>query len=411
MKNAVMYGAGNIGRGFIGQLFSLSGYKTTFIDINEVVIEKLQNDGCYPLYITRGEEYEKTEVTNVTGLLGKDPEVVGDMIAKADVMATAVGVNVLPYIAKPIACGVKKRFAQGNKTPLNIIICENKLEADLYLRALVSEHLTDEEKEYFNEYFGLVEASIGRMVPATPKEISQENILSVCVEEYCTLPVDKEAFKGEIPEIKNLMPFSPFEFFIQRKLFMHNMSHAVTAYIGKFFDYEYIWQAALNPSIKFIVLETLLESSLAMSKEHGVDIAELLEHSNDLLYRFENKLLGDTVFRVGRDTIRKLSSHDRLIGAHNLCIKNGVKPVYICFGIACALKFAPEGDDASIEVAAFAKENGVRATLKKYCELELDSSVSLIEKFYDMVSADFDIKDVITILEQHKRQTRKGYIK
>ena len=403
MKNAVMYGAGNIGRGFIGQLFSLSGYKTTFIDINEVVIEKLQNDGCYPLYITRGEEYEKTEVTNVTGLLGKDPEVVGDMIAKADVMATAVGVNVLPYIAKPIACGVKKRFAQGNKTPLNIIICENKLEADLYLRALVSEHLTDEEKEYFNEYFGLVEASIGRMVPATPKEISQENILSVCVEEYCTLPVDKEAFKGEIPEIKNLMPFSPFEFFIQRKLFMHNMSHAVTAYIGKFFDDEYIWQAALNPSIKFIVLEALLESSLAMSKEHGVDIAELLEHSNDLLYRFENKLLGDTVFRVGRDTIRKLSSHDRLIGAHNLCIKNGVKPVYICFGIACALKFAPEGDDASIEVATFAKENGVKAALKKYCELELDSSVSLIEKFYDMVSADFDIKDVITILEQHKR--------
>ena len=82
MKNAVMYGAGNIGRGFIGQLFSLSGYEVTFIDINEAVISQLQNDRSYPLYITRGEEYELQEVKNVTGLLGKDPEVVGDMIAR-----------------------------------------------------------------------------------------------------------------------------------------------------------------------------------------------------------------------------------------------------------------------------------------------------------------------------------------
>ena len=404
MKNAVMYGAGNIGRGFIGQLFSLSGYEVTFIDINEAVIEKLQNDRSYPLYITRGEEYEKTEVKNVTGLLGKDPEVVGDMIAKADVMATAVGVNVLPYIAKPIACGVKRRFEEGNKTPLNIIICENKLGADSYLRQLVSENLNDEEKAYFNEYFGLVEASIGRMVPATPEEKRQENMLAVCVEEFCSLPVDKAAFKGKIPEIVNLMPFAPFEFFIERKLFMHNMSHALTAYLGALKGYEFIYEAALDPSIKLLSLQALIESSQALSKEHGVDISELIEHSEDLLYRFENKLLGDPASRVGRDTIRKLSKNDRLVGAHNLCKKQGIKPVYICLGIAAALLFEGVDDAASVEVSAFAKANGVANALEKYSEITDSESVSLVEKLYNMLLNKTDMKDIITFLETEKRK-------
>lgn len=399
-----MYGAGNIGRGFIGQLFSLSGYEVTFIDINEAVIEKLQNDRSYPLYITRGEEYEKTEVKNVTGLLGKDPEVVGDMIAKADVMATAVGVNVLPYIAKPIACGVKRRFEEGNKTPLNIIICENKLGADSYLRQLVSENLNDEEKAYFNEYFGLVEASIGRMVPATPEEKRQENMLAVCVEEFCSLPVDKAAFKGKIPEIVNLMPFAPFEFFIERKLFMHNMSHALTAYLGALKGYEFIYEAALDPSIKLLSLQALIESSQALSKEHGVDISELIEHSEDLLYRFENKLLGDPASRVGRDTIRKLSKNDRLVGAHNLCKKQGIKPVYICLGIAAALLFEGVDDAASVEVSAFAKANGVANALEKYSEITDSESVSLVEKLYNMLLNKTDMKDIITFLETEKRK-------
>lgn len=319
-------------------------------------------------------------------------------------MVTAVGVNVLPYIAKPIACGVKRRFENGNKTPLNIIICENKLGADSYLRELVSQNLNDEEKEYFNEYFGLVEASIGRMVPATPDEIRQENMLAVCVEEYCQLPVDKAAFKGEIPEIVNLMPFEPFEFFIQRKLFMHNMSHALTAYLGALNGCEYIWQAALDPSIKLLAFQALIESSQALSKEHGVDISELIEHSEDLLYRFENKLLGDTSLRVGRDTIRKLSKHDRLVGAHNLCKKQGIKPVYICLGIAAALLFCPADDAASVEVSNSAKAVGVAETLKKYSELEDAESIALIEKLYDMLSQKAEMKDIITLLEIEKRK-------
>ncbi|MBE6642685.1 MAG: mannitol dehydrogenase [Ruminococcaceae bacterium] len=389
MKKAVMYGGGNIGRGFIAQLFNLSGYEVVFIDVVDALVEKVNNDKEYPIYITNGDSYDKYTVTNVRAVNGKDENAVAEEIATADVMATAVGVNILKFIAKPLAAGVEKR-ASINGKPLNIIICENKIDADKYLRSLVNEHLTEAGKKYFEEQVGLVEASIGRMVPATPDNIKAENFLAVCVEPYCTLPVDKNGFKGEIPEIKNMEPFAPFEFFIQRKLFMHNMSHAVTAYLGNLCGYEYIWEAIDDARIRYVALRALLESALAMHKEHGVDIADLLDHCYDLLNRFTNKLLGDTIARVGRDTQRKLNKEDRIVGALNLCKKNGVDAKYLYVAVAAGLRFAPEGDDSSIEIANYTKENGVKATLAKYCEITDEKDVACISEWYDKLANGID---------------------
>ncbi len=388
-KKAIMYGGGNIGRGFIAQLFNMSGYEVVFIDVVDALVEKVNKDKEYPVYITKGDSYDKYTVTNVRAVNGKDENAVAEEIATADVMATAVGVNILKFIAKPVAAGIEKRASIDGK-PLNIIICENKIDADKYLRSLVNEHLTDNGKKYFEEQVGLVEASIGRMVPATPDNIKAENFLAVCVEPYCTLPVDKNGFKGEIPEIKNMQPFAPFEFFIQRKLFMHNMSHAVTAYLGNLCGYEYIWQAIDDSRIRYVALRALLESSLAMHKEHGVDIAELLEHCYDLLNRFTNKLLGDTIARVGKDTQRKLNKEDRIVGALNLCKKNGVEVKYLYVAIAAGLHFGPEGDDSSIEIAAYAKENGVKAALAKYCDITDEKDVEQIEMYYESLKGGID---------------------
>lgn len=389
MKKAVMYGGGNIGRGFIAQLFNLSGYEVVFVDVVDALVEKVNTDKKYPIYITNGDSYDKYTVTNVRAVDGKIESAVAEEIATADVMATAVGVNILKFIAKPLAAGIEKRASIGGK-PLNIIICENKIDADKYLRSLVNEHLSDAGKKYFEEQVGLVEASIGRMVPATPDNIKAENFLAVCVEPYCILPVDKNGFKGEIPEIKNMEPFAPFEFFIQRKLFMHNMSHAVTAYLGNLCGYEYIWEAIGDARIRYVALRALLESSLAMHKEHGVAIEELLAHCYDLLERFTNKLLGDTIARVGRDTKRKLNKEDRIVGAINLCKKTGVEPKYLYIAVAAGLRFSPEGDDSSIEISNYTKENGVKAALAKYCEITDDNAVSAIEKYYNELENGID---------------------
>ena len=349
---AVMYGAGNIGRGFIGQLFFNSGYSVYFVDVNKDVLNRLNADNSYPVRVLFHEGYEEQVVRNVCGIDGNDVNAVAEAIAQADIMATAVGVNVLKFIINPIAAGIAARF-YGSKKPLNIIICENMLCADQYLRQLIGEQLDDDARAWFNDNVGLVEASIGRMVPLQTPEMQGDHPLRVCVESFGILPVDKAAFKGDIPEIKNMTPFSPFEVYIERKLFVHNMGHALTAYLGALYGDEYIYQSINRPEIELITLRAMTESATSLSIRHNVPFLEIYEQVEDLIYRFANKQLGDTVERVGRDLKRKLSENDRMIGSLNSCIKAGVPYKYICLGIAAALIFkhdALPGEKSAVDI-------------------------------------------------------------
>lgn len=397
MKKFIMYGAGNIGRGFIGQLFSDSDYKVGFVDINEQVITKLNEDKEYPVDVVNGDVLDEQIVKNVYGIDGKDVELVANEIASADIMATAIGVNVLKFIAKPIAMGLKKRFI-NNAKPFNIIICENLIGADAYLKGLIKEQIPEYADRVENE-IGFVEASIGRMVPVLPEEKKMGNPLRVYVEPYNILPVDKDAFKGEIPNVKNLYPFTPFNLFIERKLFMHNMSHATSAYLGYQRGYTYIYQAMEDVDIRLVVSKALTQSAVALSKENGVEIEGLLSHADNLIYRFTNVALGDTVERVGKDTIRKLSSNDRLIGAINLCEKHNLPCSYLCIGVAGGLLFNPNSDERSIELSAYAKENGVKATLEKYSEYN-GKNLDLICQLYNMFKEGKKLEEIIKYVDE-----------
>jgi len=129
LKTAVMYGAGNIGRGFIGALLSQSGYEVAFIDIDQALVDGLNREKGYPVRIVSNEGERDQWIDNVRGINGRDTEAAAEAIAHADVMATAVGVHVLPRIAPILASGIQKRWALKTQVPLNILICENLLDA------------------------------------------------------------------------------------------------------------------------------------------------------------------------------------------------------------------------------------------------------------------------------------------
>lgn len=385
MKKAVQYGAGNIGRGFIGQLFRHSGYEVVFVEVNREIIDALNRFQSYPVEIMSEDSPGEDIIDNVRAVDGMNTEAVASEISGADIMATAVGVNILPRIARPVAAWLKKRWAAGNTAPLNIIICENMINADKYLGNLIKNELDDAEKVLFDERIGLVEASIGRMVPVMTPEMQKGNILRICVEPYDTLPVDKAAFKGSIPEIINMIPYTPFEYYIHRKLFIHNMGHAITAYTGSLKKYTYIWESIRDPYIKLLTLKAMQESAIALSREHNVPLDTLLEHTDDLTYRFGNRFLGDTNARVGRDPVRKLASGDRLSGSLGMCLKNGVYPAFISAGIAAGLSFTSEGDQAAAEIQAYIISSGISAAVRKYCGLTEDSPAwNMVLDFYSM---------------------------
>ncbi|MBE6974333.1 MAG: mannitol dehydrogenase [Ruminococcaceae bacterium] len=380
MKKAVMYGGGNIGRGFIGALLSQSGYEVTFIDVAEPVIRHLQEHGRYPIRIVSTEGHQDVWVEHVTAANGNLPEAV-DAIAECDIMATAVGARILKFIVPNIVAGLRKRWAM-NKGPLNIIICENLNDANKILEGMLKDQLSEEEKVRFDETVGLVEASIGRMVPVQTEEMKDGEPMRVCVESYGFLPVDKAAFKGQIPEIKNMVPFEPFDFYIKRKLFIHNMGHATCAYLGDLLGLEYIYEAIAVPEIRILVQNAMQESAMALSGHYGVPMAGLQAHITDLLYRFTNKALKDTCQRVGGDPARKLSPADRLIGSSLLALEEGIAPAYITVGAAAGLhrylkenggQQSPEAAQAVLaEVAGLAQDHELSRRILHYYGMILD---------------------------------------
>lgn len=325
-KKAVVYGGGNIGRGFLGQLLYESGYETVFVDIDHRLIDELNRRGGYPIRIVSNEEVKEIRVENVRAVT---PDHAPAEIAGADILFTSAGVPILPKIAPVIRAGLDLR-----EKGIDIIICENLIGADDYLRGLVGAQRED---------IGYVEASVGRMVPVMTDEMREGDITRVWVEPYCTLPVDRSAFRNPIPDIRGMVPSGPFAYFIQSKLYLHNMGHAVAAYMGMQKGIEFIWQAMEDAEISKTVSEAMEASARALALEHGKSLTEVEAYAGDLQRRFRNRYLGDTTKRVGRDTKRKLAPDDRLLGALTLCQKHGIKADAIKTGIMAALDYLWEG--------------------------------------------------------------------
>jgi len=402
--NAVMYGGGNIGRGFIGAILSQSGYEVIFIDVAESVVRALQENRTYPVRYVSSDGYEDVWVENVTAVNGNDTEAVSDVIANCDIMATAVGARILKFIVPNIVTGLRKRWAM-NKGPLNIIICENLMDANKVLEEMLKEQLTEAEQARFDETVGLVEASIGRMVPVQTEEMKDGEPLRVCVERYGYLPVDKAAFKGAIPAIRNMVPFSPFDFYIKRKLYIHNMGHATCAYLGDLIGLQYIYESIAVADVRIIVHNAMLESAMTLALKYNMDLCNIQMHIADLLYRFTNAALKDTCQRVGGDPARKLSPEDRLIGAAKLAIEQGISPAYIAVGAAAGL-FRYLKEDGGIQGLS-AAENA----LGEVSGLKADHALSkLIVHYYKMILDGCSLQKLVAEAEKVKHASMEAVV-
>lgn len=399
MKKVAIFGAGNIGRGFIGALFSQAGYQVTFIDVAPAIIDRINKDHCYPLHIVSNEGTEIINIENIFAVNANDADAAANALYEADICATCVGAKALKYIIANFSNGVKKRVA-AKRPPLNLLICENLMDADKYIHSLLEETLTPEELEQV----GLIETSVGRMVPVPKPETTADNPLRICVEQYGILPVDRDAFKGEVPEIKNIVPFSPFHYYIERKLFIHNMGHAICAYLGDYLGHEYIYQSIADPYVRLIVQNAMLESSLTLAAKYGTPVKPLTDHSADLIRRFSNKALGDTCARVGNDIPRKLALSDRLTGSGISALENGVQPVFIALGSAAALHdyikqngLPTDSDSAAKTLISLTSLNGE------------DTLTKLTMRFYPLFAANEPLAAILTTADAVAKETA-GYI-
>jgi mannitol-1-phosphate 5-dehydrogenase len=375
MYKAVMFGAGNVGRGFLGQLFSESGYEVVFVDIDEALIGALRDQRAYTVRLVDNERTDEVRVAPVSGLLSGDADAVAEVLAEANLGATAVGARALPYIAPLVARGIALRAQRGVAEPLNLIICENLQGAADLFRDMVCGHLDAAGREYMADHVGMVGTVIGRMVPELTAELRAQDPTLIIVEPYKELPVERAGFVGEIPHVVGIQPVDDFEYYEHRKLYIHNAAHAIMAYLGYLRGYEMGYDVLDDVVVRPILDGALDESLRGIVARHGVAEAGLRAHLSDLLARLANRVLADPVLRLARDPLRKLDPADRLVGAARLAEAEGVTPANLAWGIAGALRFDAAGDPMAVELQARIARDGVETVMEAVCHIGRDEAL------------------------------------
>ncbi|GGG09227.1 mannitol-1-phosphate 5-dehydrogenase [Paenibacillus albidus] len=367
---AVHFGAGNIGRGFIGLLLSQAGYEVCFVDVNEAVVAELKRRGEYPVTLA-SEDRETVTVQHVTALSSvTQASEVAAAIAEADIVTTAVGVSILKHIAGVLAGGIRLRAA-GSAAPLHVIACENAIGGSAQLKELVYAQLDEESRSSADSFAAFPNAAVDRIVPLQ----QHDDILKVVVEPFYEWVVDSSQMIPGYTPIPGVHYVDHLEPYIERKLFTVNTGHCSAAYLGELRGYETIQQAMADERLTSQVREVLEETGAVLIQKHGFDEAGHSKYIDKILERFRNPALTDETSRVGRSPIRKLSANDRLVSPALQAYDRGLRYAALARSMAAALRFDVQDDPESAELQASIAANGPGATVTRYTGLAADHSV------------------------------------
>ncbi|MCZ8522300.1 MULTISPECIES: mannitol-1-phosphate 5-dehydrogenase [Paenibacillus] len=375
---AVHFGAGNIGRGFIGLLLFQSGYEVCFVDVNETLVSELQRRGAYTVALA-SDAQESYQVRGVTALPGGDLDRVAEAVAGADLVTTAVGVNILKSIAVGIAKGVKLRLQAGGG-PQHLIACENAIGGSAQLKEHVYSYLSEEERRQAEGRLAFPNAAVDRIVPVQ----RHEDPLHVTVEPFYEWVVDGSQMLPGLPQIQGVHYAGSLGPYIERKLFTVNAGHCCAAYMGFLYGKATIQESMADERIAGEVRGLLGETGRLLTAKYGFDAEEHQAYIGKTMERFRNPHLTDEVARVGRSPVRKLSPNDRLVRPALGLQAMGVRPVHLARAMAAALRFRAEDDPDVRLIEAEIGEHGLSAAIRRFTSLEEDHPVhALILEQYE----------------------------
>ncbi len=349
MSKILIFGAGKIGRSFIAQLFGHAGYQIVFVDSNFKLVTLLNQKKNYNI-VVKGENEKIIPVENIRALLLSEKDAIIKEVCSASVIVTSVGKEGLNSVFPILAEGLSARRKVRPTQLIDIIIAENIRNAAILFKKELKKYL--KEDFLIDKYVGLVETSIGKMVPVMLEKDLREDPLLLFAEEFNTLLVDSNGFISSIPEIEGLCLKENFKAWVDRKFFIHNLGHASAAYFGFQVvpDEKMLWKVLQNPVVYQKTYNAMLQSAKIIQSKYPEEYSmnDLHNHILDLLDRFRNKCLKDTVYRVGCDLYRKLGKNDRLAGAIHLGAEQNLPFNFILDALTAGFQFRASDEKGNI---------------------------------------------------------------
>lgn len=341
MKKAVHFGAGNIGRGFVGVILNEAGYELVFSDVAAPLIDALNEQESYTVHEV-GHAPKDITITGFRGInSAENPQALAEEIATADVVTTAVGPTILKFVAVNIAEGLKLRAEQGTGSKVAVMACENAINATDVLAEEVRKHFpaADDVAIFAN-------TAVDRIVPNQ----APGQGLDVTVENYYEWAVETGPFGGDVPQIPGATWVEDLAPYITRKLFTVNTGHATTAYFGQQAGISKLSEALEVPEIRAKVEATLAETKDLIVRKFGFEPEVQQAYVEKILARFANPDLPDTTERVGRSPLRKISRHERFIGPAAELAELGRPTEALLATIGALLEFNVAEDPESVEL-------------------------------------------------------------
>lgn len=380
MNKAIIIGAGQIGRGFIGMELEKAGYHVVFADINMAVIDDLNRRGEYTVHMV-DTECADTVVRNISAMSSLDPGL-PDLFRDEELslVCTSVGQSALARVAPTIAKGVSLRASAGINLPINIIAVENAAGGSTQLRKHVFALLTDAEQNYAGQYIGFPNCAVDRIIPSNAQGT---NAADVVVEKYYEWDVERAGVRAELLPVDGLSLVDNLDAYLERKFYTLNGPNAVTACLGYLKGYQTIKESLEDQEIRKVVWGMMEECGQMLEKRHGFSAEEMLSYRSKLMQRFLNPYIIDSVTRVAREPIRKLSPADRIIAPMNAALGYGIAVPCYYTGAASLLLYDNPADEQSQELRQMISRLGVRPALETVSGVPAGSAAALaIEKEY-----------------------------
>ncbi|ASL78683.1 mannitol-1-phosphate 5-dehydrogenase [Lactiplantibacillus plantarum] len=375
----VHFGAGNIGRGFIGETLADNGFKITFVDVNDTLIDELNKRNGYTIELA-AEGQKHIEVHDVKGINnGKDPKAVAEEIAQADMVTTAIGPKILKFIAPLIADGLKLRQANNNTTPIDIIACENMIGGSQSLKKSVYESLNEDEQAWADQNAGFPNAAVDRIVPLQ----KHDDPLFVSVEPFKEWVIDKSQMKKPKIQLKGVDYADDLEPYIERKLFSVNTGHATVAYTGNMKGYKTIGEAVKDDSVVDQAKHVLGETGDLLIQKWGFDPEVHHAYQKKILSRFENPYISDDIERVGRTPIRKLGFNERFIRPIRELKERGRDYSALVDTVGEMFFFNYPNDSESVKLQQLLKDEPIEQVIRETTDLKDEDLVNEIKAAYE----------------------------
>jgi mannitol-1-phosphate 5-dehydrogenase len=338
---AVHFGAGNIGRGFVGLILHKAGYEVVFADVNGELIDALATTPSY-VVTEVGDGASVWTVDNYRALNSATHE--NDVIAEiatADIVTTAVGPNILRFVAPLIAKAIAQR--SSDLAPLAVMACENAINATDLLKAEVVKALPDAAVA---DTAIFANTAVDRIVPGQDPDAA----LNVTVESFFEWAIESTPFGATTPVIPDAHFVDDLAPYIERKLFTVNTGHATAAYHGFAAGVSSMSEAFSTPAIADEVRAVLAETKALLVAKHGFDPEVQQQYIDKNMVRFANPELSDTVDRVGRQPLRKLGRHERFVGPAAELAERGLSSDALVRTMGVALRFDVPEDPQSVEL-------------------------------------------------------------